>query len=144
MVEERGLDSPGKPEEENSVTVLYAPNGTRTNQKVLLLDMEPNSVVITISSLPCVPAGSPSRGGGVAAYVPDKNQPSLPPPFFLFCSCVCFCRYSPLNCISFHKFSRQLSAFSLCSCGLISAVLDFSTLYLFMKVSLSPEIIICG
>ena len=82
MVEERGLDSPGKPEEENSVTVLYAPNGTRTNQKVLLLDMEPNSVVITISSLPCVPAGSPSRGGGVADYVPDKKQPSFPPPFF--------------------------------------------------------------
>ena len=30
---------------------------------------------------------------------------------FLFCSCVCFCLYSPFNCISFHKFSQQLSTF---------------------------------
>ena len=63
---------------------------------------------------------------------------------FSFCCFVCFCLYGPFSCISFHKFSRQLSAFSLCSCGLISAVLDFSTLYLFMKVSLSPDVILCG
>ena len=37
---------------------------------------------------------------------------------FLFCSCVCFCLYGPFNCISFHKFSKQLSACSLCSAGL--------------------------
>ena len=43
-----------------------------------------------------------------------------------------FCLYGPFNCISFHKFSRQLSAFSICSSGLISAVLVLSTLYLFM------------
>ena len=36
---------------------------------------------------------------------------------FLFCSCVCFCLHGPFNCISFHKFSQQLSAFSLCSSG---------------------------
>ena len=29
-----------------------------------------------------VPAGSPSRGGDITVYVPDINQPSLPPPFF--------------------------------------------------------------
>ena len=29
-----------------------------------------------------VPAGSPSRGGDVAAYVFDINQPSLPTPFY--------------------------------------------------------------
>ena len=29
------------------------------------------------------------------------------------CSCVCFCLHGPFNCIWFHKFSRQLSAFSL-------------------------------
>ena len=63
---------------------------------------------------------------------------------FLFCSCVYFCLNCPFNCISFHKFSRQLSAFSLSSCGLISALLVLSTLYLFMKVSLSPDIILCG
>ena len=42
---------------------------------------------------------------------------------FLFCSCVYFYLYGPFNRISFHKFSRQLSAFSLCSSGLNSALL---------------------
>ena len=45
-----------------------------------------------------VPAGSP-RGGDVTVDAPDMNQPSLPPPFW-FCSRVCFCLYSPFNCIS--------------------------------------------
>ena len=63
---------------------------------------------------------------------------------FLFCSCVCFCLYGPLNCFSFHKFSWQLSVFSLCSSGLISALLVLSSVYLFMKVSLSPDIILCN
>ena len=31
-----------------------------------------------------VPAGSPSRGGDVAVYVFDINQPSLPNSFFFF------------------------------------------------------------
>ena len=33
--------------------------------------------------MPCfvVPTGSPSRGGAVAVYVFDINQPSLPTPF---------------------------------------------------------------
>ena len=46
---------------------------------------------------------------------------------FLFCFCVCFCLCGPFNCISFHKFSWQLSAFSLCSSGLNSALLVLST-----------------
>ena len=62
----------------------------------------------------------------------------------LFRSCVYFCLCGPFNCISFHKFSRQLSAFSLCSCNLISAFLVLSTAYLFVKVSFSPDIIFCG
>ena len=62
---------------------------------------------------------------------------------FSFCFCVCFCLYGPFNCISFHKFSRQLSAFSLCSSGLISALFVLSTIYLFMKVSFSLDIL-CG
>ena len=89
------------------------------------------------------PAGSPSRGGDVTVYVFDINKPSLPTPF-VFCSCVFFCLYGPFNCISFHKFSRQLSAFSLSSSGLISALLVLSTTYLFMKVPLSPDTILCG
>ena len=72
-------------------------------------------------------------------YKPTKLAHS-----FLFCSCVCFCLYGPFNCISFKKCSRQLSAFSLCSSGLISALLVLSTVYLSMKVSLSPDIVFCG
>ena len=64
--------------------------------------------------------------------------------FFLFCSCVCFCLYGHFNCISFQKFSRQLSAFSLCSSALPAVLLVFSTIHLFMKVSLSPDIILRG
>ena len=47
---------------------------------------------------------------------------------FSFCFYVCFCLYGSFSCISFHKFSRQLSAFSHCSSGLNSALLDLSTL----------------
>ena len=52
---------------------------------------------------------------------------------FLFCSCVCFRLYGPFICISFHKFPQLLSAFSLCSSGLISALLVLSTTYLLGK-----------
>ena len=44
----------------------------------------------------------------------------------------------------FTDVSRQLSSFSLCSSGLISALLVLSTTYLFMKVSFSPDVILCG
>ena len=67
--------------------------------------------------------------------------------FFLLCSCVYFCLYGPFYCFSFHKFSQQLSAFSLCSSGLITALVVLSTVYiynLFMKVSLSPGVALCG
>ena len=50
---------------------------------------------------------------------------------FLFRSYVYFCLYGPFNCISFHKFSQQLSTFSLCSSGLSSALLVLSTVHLF-------------
>ena len=95
----------------------------------------------------CVPAGSPSRGGDVAVYVFDIHQPSLLTPLKKkkkICSCIYFCLYGAFNCILLHKFSQQLSAFSLGSSGLISAFLVHSTIYLFMKVSLSPDIILCG
>ena len=51
----------------------------------------------------------------------------------LFRSCVSFCLYGPFNCILFHTFSRQLSTFSLCSSGLISALMVPSTIYLFYE-----------
>ena len=52
-----------------------------------------------------------------------------------------FCLYGPFNCISFHKFSRQLSVFLFCCSGLISVLLVLSTVYLVMKVSFSPDVI---
>ena len=65
-----------------------------------------------------VPAGSPSRGGDVSICV--WHKPTELAHSFLFCSCVYSCLYDPLNCISFHTFSQQLSSFSLCSSSLIS------------------------
>ena len=47
---------------------------------------------------------------------------------FLFSSGAHFSLYVPFNCISFHKFSRELSAFSLCSSGFNSAALVLSTI----------------
>ena len=63
---------------------------------------------------------------------------------FLFCSCECFCLCGPFNCISFHKFSRQLLNFSVFSSSFISAKFVLSTKYLFMKISFSSDIILCG
>ena len=73
----------------------------------------------------------------------DINQPSLPAPF---CSvlCVYFCLYGSFNCASFHKSSQQLSIFPLCSSVFISALLVLSSIYLFLKVSFSPDIIPSG
>ena len=89
-----------------------------------------------------VPTNSPSREGDVAVFVwhnPRELARSLS-----FGSCVYFCVYGPFNCISFNKFSRQLSAFSLCSSGLTFVVVVLSTIYLFMNISFSPDVIPCG
>ena len=67
-------------------------------------------------------------------------------PSFLFCSCICFCLYGSFNCISIHRFSWQLSVFSLCSSGLVSALLLLSTMYISLWKSPSALIFItlCG
>ena len=58
---------------------------------------------------------------------------------FSFCSCIIyFCLYGPFNCILFQKFSQQLSAFSLCSSGLISALLVLSIIYISYEGLLQP------
>ena len=59
--------------------------------------------------------------------------------FFLFCSCGCFCLHGPFNCISFHKFSLQLSVFSFSSSCLISAIWSFQSYISFWK---SPSALI--
>ena len=70
-------------------------------------------------------------------------------PTELACSlflCLFFCLQIPFNCISFHKFSRQLSASSLCVFP-VSHLPHWSfQLYddIFKKVSLSHDIILCG
>ena len=91
------------------------------------------------------PAGTPSRGGDVTVCVLDINHPSFP--LLLLCSCVCFCLYGPFNCIWFHKFSRQLSAFSLCFPGLIPTFFFFPffspywsfQLYIYLSLWKSPS-----
>ena len=87
-----------------------------------------------ISASNWVRAGSPPRGGDIVVYVFDINHPSLSIPF-----------YSVLESLStvFDSYIfRQLSAFLLCSSGIISALLVLSTISLFMKVSLSRDIIL--
>ena len=76
-----------------------------------------------------VTAGSPSRGGDVAVYVFEINQPSLSTPFYSVRVSVSVFMVL-FNCISSHKFSRQLSDFSLCSSYLISASFVLSTIYI--------------
>ena len=99
--------------------------------------------------------GSPSRGGDVAVYVwlnnNNKyyyyvwlNKSTELAHSFLFHSCVYFCLYGPFNCISLHEFSWQISVFSPCSSGLISALLVLCTICLFMKFSFSLNIISSG
>ena len=79
-------------------------------------------------------------GGYVMVYVFDINQSNSPTPFYSILGSI-FCLCGAYNGVSFHRF---VSAFSLCSSGLTSALLVLSTLYLFIKVSFSPDIILCG
>ena len=72
----------------------------------------------------------------------DIKQPSLPAPFYSVLVSVSV--FMALSTISFLKLSRQLSVFWLCSSSLISALLVLLSTYLFAKVSLSPDIILCG
>ena len=72
-----------------------------------------------------------------------RHKPTKLAHSFLLCSYVYFCLYGPFNCISFLKLSRKLSAFSLCSSGPVLPYWSFE-LCLFMKVSLSPDIILCS
>ena len=73
-----------------------------------------------------------------------KRESTTTSNLFILFLCLFHSVYGPFNYISYHEFSRQLSAFSLCSSGLISALLVLWTIYLFMEVSFSPDIIHCG
>ena len=115
---------------------------------------------------PCRPRGLTfswwGRHGLCPRYKPTELAPSffcsvLVLLFFLFFCCCCCCYFvvvvfcffffsvfTALSTVSFHNFSRQLSAFSLSSSGLISVLLVLSAIYLFMKGSLSPDVSLCG
>ena len=93
-----------------------------------------------------VPAGSPSHGGDVTAYVWQK-----PPELvhsFLFCF-FCLFLYMPLSTVfySINSLDKSPFSYSVLS-GLISALLVLSTIFLylslFMKFSFSPDIIPSG
>ena len=89
-----------------------------------------------------VSTGSPSRGGYVAVYVKDINEPSLPTRFYSVP--VSISVFLALSTV-FHSIkSPDNSVFSLCSSGLISALLVLSTTYLFKKVSFSSDRIPSG
>ena len=86
--------------------------------------------------------GSPSRDGDVAVYVFDINRPSLYTP--LYSVLVSVSVFKALSTV-FHSInSPDYCPLSHCSSGLDSALIVLSTVYLFMKVSLSPNIILCG
>ena len=110
-----------------------------------------------------VPAGSPSRGGDVTVYVTDINQPCLPTPFysvlvsvsvfmalstvsvFMALSTLFRSINSPDNSSLSHSVPLVLIlsywSFQL---SVNSALLVLSSMYLFIKVSLSPDLILCG
>ena len=85
--------------------------------------------------------GSPSRGGDVMVYAFDKNKLSLPTPFcsvlvsvsvFMALPTVFHSINSPDNSSCFFTLflPTTLVAFSLCSSGLISALVVLSTIYI--------------
>ena len=87
-----------------------------------------------------VTTGSPSRGGDVAVHVLDINKPSLPTPFYYFLVSVSV----------FMAFSTVFHSLRL----ILQTSLRFLTLFFWskwsfqlcvsMKLSLSPDIILCG
>ena len=79
---------------------------------------------------------------GMLRFMVDVNRPSLPTPFYSVL--VSISVFAALSTV-FHSInSPNNSVFSLCSSGLISALLVLSTIYLFMKVCFSPDITLRG
>ena len=97
-----------------------------------------------ISQTYVVPAGSPSRGGDVTLYVFDINQPSLPTPFYSVLVSILFV-FVALSTV-FHSINYPDNS-PLSHSVLVVLFLPYlflSTISLFMKVSFSPDIILCG
>ena len=91
----------------------------------------------------CVPADSPSRGWDVTVYVSDMNQPSLPTPFYFVL--VSISVFRALSTVFYSINSPHNSPLSLSVLSVLSLpYLSFQPLYLFMKISFSPDIIRSG
>ena len=93
-----------------------------------------------------VPVSLLSRDGDVLVYVKDINQPSLPTPFYIVL--VSISLFLTLSTV-FHSTnsinSPDNSPLSHTVLPVfISALLVLSTIYLFMKVSSNPDIILYG
>ena len=80
---------------------------------------------------------------GMLCFMSDINEPSLPTPFYSVLVSVSV--YMALSTV-FHSINSSDNSpfFALCSCGLSSALLILSTMYIFMKVFFSPDIIPIG
>ena len=95
-----------------------------------------------IFSLSFVPADSPSCDGYVAVYGFDISQPNLPTPFYSVLVSVSVFMALPTV---FHSINSPNSPFSHSVLPVfISAFSILSAVYLFVKVSFSPDIIFCG
>ena len=89
-----------------------------------------------------IPVGSPSCGGNVAIYVFNIKQLSLPTSFYsVLVSSSIFMALSPVFCSinSPNNSPHSRSVFLVLFLPYWSC-----QLYLFMKVSFSPDIILCG
>ena len=90
-----------------------------------------------------VPSDSPSRGGDVAVYFSEVNQPNLPTPFYSVLVSVSV--FLALSTVFHFISSPDISPLSRCVLPVLfrphSAL---SIIHLFMKVSLSPHVILCG
>ena len=91
-----------------------------------------------------VPVGSLSRAGDVEVYVLDINQRSLPTPFYSVLVSV-----SVFMALSYVFYSINFPDNSPLSHSVLPVLFlpywSFQLyMYLFMKVSLSPDIILCG
>ena len=80
---------------------------------------------------------------GMFRFVSDMNQPSLPTPFYSVLVSVSVFMVPSTVFLSITSPNNSPLSHSVLS-SLISALLVLSTTYLFMKVSLSPDIILCG
>ena len=84
-----------------------------------------------------VPRGSPSCSRDVTVYVWHTSR-ACPLLFILF---LCLSVFVTLSTVFYSISSPNNTVLSLCSSGFISALLVLSTIYLFMKVSFSPDVI---